>query len=138
MSLDGVILQFGGSLVAILALSGIAYWMRLGSAPKIQSEAQAKTIASEVVFGFVPSDIAIDTDGAGAVLADQAGRIMLLKPHGTHFAGRILLSSASANFSNGELVVSTGEPRFGAVSLTLPDGETWAKRIEGLRIADHA
>jgi hypothetical protein len=138
MSIDGAILQFGGSLVAILALAGIAYWMRLGSAPKIQTNEQARAIANEVVFGFKPIELAIDTNGAGAILADQDGRIMVLKPHGTHFAGRILSDGASAKVSDGELTVTADERRFGAVSLKLPNAEAWAKRIEGVRVANHA
>ena len=138
MSIDAMILQFGGSLVAILALAGIAYWMKLGGSPRIADEQDAIRLANEVAYGFEPLEIDLDTDGAGAVLLGKDGRIMVIKPHGSLFAGRILSNNASAHYSDGELVVLTGEQRFGAVSLKLPNGEAWAKRIQRVRVASHA
>ena len=138
MSLEGVILQFGGSLVAILMLAGLAYWLGLGGKPSIASAEHARGLANEVTYGFEAIDCAIDTKGKGALLLDGRQRIMILKPHGSHFAGRILDSSANAHLKGGQILIDPGERRFGNVTLELTDGRLWMKRIQALRSAINA
>jgi hypothetical protein len=125
--------QTAGSLVAILALAGLAWWLRLGGAPRLDSDAAVCRAAGEVEDGFTPVETACDAEGAAALARNAAGRIMVIKRHGNRFAGRVLGPGAAARLDDqpGEynLVVDAGEARFGKVFLTLPQPETWAAAI---------
>lgn len=125
--------QTAGSLVAILALAGLAWWLKLGGSPRLDSEEAVRRAAGEVEDGFTPVITSHDAEGASALARDAQGRIMVIKRHGNRFAGRVLgpRAAASLHSNPGEfnLVVDPGEPRFGAVFLTLPDAEAWAEAI---------
>jgi hypothetical protein len=138
MSLDGVILQFVGSLVAILFLAGLAYWLGLGGKPSIASSEHARGLATEVTYGFDAVNCTVDAKGKGALLVDGRGRIMILKPHGSHFAGRILNASSDAYLEGDQILVDPGERRFGNVTLELSDGGLWMERIKALRNTSNA
>jgi len=105
---DGLI-QFLGSLAAIVALVLIARWLRLGGTARIANEAEARELADNAVCGFDPIEIDLDAAGAGALLQDSEGRIMLLAPHGMHFSARLLTSAATTDVDGEILVVRTGE-----------------------------
>lgn len=122
-----LLIQTAGSLVAILALAGLAWWLKLGGAPQFDSEDAVRRAAGEVEDGFDPVDIALDAEGALA--RDASGRIMLIKCHGNRFAGRILGRGSRARVSDGRLAVDPGEVRFGKVLLSIPDAEAWADAI---------
>jgi hypothetical protein len=124
-----LLLQTAGSLVAILALAGLAWWMRLGGHPVLDNEAAVRRAAGEVEDGFTPVTIAVAQDGLAALVSDTAGRIMVIKRHGNRFAGRVLGSGAAAWVAGGQLEVVPGDPRFGTVFLTIPDAEAWADAI---------
>jgi len=124
-----LLLQTAGSLSAILALAGLARWMRLGGAPRLDSDAAVRDAAGEVEDGFVPVAAASDAEGAAALARDAAGRIMVIKRHGNHFAGRILGPGAAAQVAGGRLEVAPGEARFGKVFLDIPDPQAWAAAI---------
>ena len=138
MNIDGAILQFGGSLIAILLLAGLAYWLGLGGKPKIISAEHATRLAGEVVFGFDASECSIDSEGASALLSDRTGRIMVLKRHGSQFAGRILNSNSNADAKGDQLEVESGERRYGSVSMLIPNAQDWAKRVKALRNTNNA
>lgn len=138
MNLSGEMLQFLGSLAAILMLAGLARALRLGNQPTIADEAAARTAAGEAVYGFVPEACAIDSDGKGAVLEDRSGRLLLLKPHGSKFAGRLLGPQTSADVVGVRLTVHTGERRYGDVTLGIADAAHWARRIDALKETAHA
>jgi hypothetical protein len=138
MDIHAQIWVFGGSLAAILLLVGFAAWLKLGGSPVIASEEDARRLADEVRDGFLPERIAIDAQGAAALLDDGAGRIMLIKRHGNRFAGRILPSSAHATLEDTALVVFSGEARFGKVALAVPEAGVWAEAINGLRVTGNA
>lgn len=131
-------LQFLGSLAAILLLAGLARAFRLGREPRIADEAEARIAAGEAVYGFVPEACAIDSDGKGAIMADGSGRLLLLKPHGSKFAGRLLGPLTSADVDGERLTVHTGERRYGDVSLAIADTAHWARRIDALKEMAHA
>lgn len=123
--------QFLGSLLAIAALVAIAWWLRLGGAPRISGEAEARELADSAVCGFEPAEIALDADGRGALLRDATGRIMLLAPHGIHFAARILGQETTARLDGGRLTVSAGERRLRPVTLDIgTQASAWCKHIE--------
>ena len=126
------LLQFLGSLGAILAVAGLVRWMGLGGRPKLADPSQAREAANEAVDGYVPEEIAIDAQGQGAIMQDSAGRILILKPHGNKFAGRLLNQDAAADVAGDVLTVISGERRYGSVKLSLDQPMAWAGRINAL------
>lgn len=133
MDVPPALLQFLGSLVAILALGGLAYWLKLGPAPRLTDEAAARRAAEEAVSGYEPVAIGIDREGRGAVMRDAAGQILLLRAHGVHFAGRILTPEARAYRSDTALVIDTAEKRYGSARLVLDDPAAWVLAIEAIQ-----
>src|SRR3546814_15347316 len=90
MILSGEMLQFLGSLAAILLLAGFARAFGLGENPGISNPEQARIAAGEAVYGFVPEACAIDSGGEGAILEDASGRLLPLNRPGSKYAGRLL------------------------------------------------
>jgi hypothetical protein len=131
-----LLLQSAGSLAAILALVGLARWLKLGGTPRLDSEEAVRRAANEVEDGFTPAAATYDAEGASALARNAAGRIMVIKRHGNRFAGRVLGPRATAALvdSPGEfnLVIDPGEARFGSVFLTITDAEAWADAINKL------
>lgn len=133
MEIPSALLQFLGSLAAILVLAGLAWKLGLGPGTTIAGEDEARLAAEEAFRGYEPREIAIARDGKGAIMRDAKGAILVLKPHGTHLAGRILgpRSSARVECDGGEpcLIVASGEKRFGTVWLAIDDAALWSDRI---------
>ena len=127
-----LLIQTAGSLVAILALAGLAWGLKLGGTPRLASDDDVRRAAGEVEDGFGPVAIACDKDGVAAVARDEQGRIIVIKRHGNRFAGRVLGPDAAAWVAGGQLEVDPGEARFGTVFLTIPDAEAWADAINAL------
>ena len=134
MDTPPALLQFLGSLVAILLLAGLAYALRLGPAQCLADNQAARKAADEAVSGFDPVEIALDFDGTGALMRDAGGRILLLRQHGSHFAGRVLTSDAAVRRDGDALIVDTAEKQYGAVRLTIPDPSAWMQAIEAIRV----
>lgn len=130
--MDGQLTQFLGSLAAILALAGIAWWLKLGPERRLESEDEARRAAQEAVDGFDPVHVALDRGGRGALLVDHGGRVLLLRAHGTHFAGRILTPSARAQLVDRTIEVDPADRRFGSVRLDIADAPAWVRRIEAI------
>ena len=128
------ILQFAGSLVAILLLAWLAKAMRLGPARPLTNRSEIVAAAHEAQDGFLASRIACDSNGKAALAQDRDGRIMLLKSHGSHVAARMLDHRASAVADAALLKVDSGEKRFGVIALSLSEEEAhaWAEAIAGL------
>ena len=118
---------------AFFALAGVAVWLKLGPAPRLADETEARIAAEEAVSGFEPVAIGLDRDGRGALLRDAAGRVLLLRPHGVHFAGRILSGAASVRRDGDMLVIDTAERRYGAARLALDDASAWVEAIEAVK-----
>lgn len=138
MNLPPELLQFLGSLIAILALAGLARWLKLGAPPKLTSASDAQNAAGEVRDGYTPKEIAIDANGNSAVMLDEIGQIMVLKRHGNKFAGRILDPIASAAINERNLTIHSGEQRYGQVTLELEDPQIWADRINKIGLPKDA
>ncbi len=132
MDLQQQLPQFLGSLAAILVLAAIAWGLKLGPERRLESEDDARRVANEAVDGFEAVQLALDREGRGALLSDRAGRILLLRQHGTHFAGRILGPSATVRREGDALVVDTAERRYGAARLEIDDAPAWVQRIEAI------
>lgn len=127
----GLLVQTTGSLVAILALAGLAWWLKLGGTPQFDSKEAVRRAAGEVEDGFDPVDIALNAEAALA--RDGTGRIMVIKRHGNRFAGRVLGPGARTYVWHDPgvamLMVDPGEARFGKVFLALPEAQAWADAI---------
>ena len=130
MKISPILLQFIGSLLAISLLAGIARLLKLGPAPKLASEQDAREIADQVHAGFKPVDISIDQEGNGALLRSASGQIMLVRPHGSHFAGRILPRNARLNVSEDTLIIDSAEKPFGTAQLQIRQPEQWVEAWE--------
>ncbi|HSJ78103.1 MAG TPA: hypothetical protein VK913_05150 [Erythrobacter sp.] len=131
-----LLMQTAGSLAAILALAGLAWWLRLGPAPPLSNKDDVRRIAAEIEDSFAPTAIACDDKGAGALARDAQGRVMLIRPHGNRFVGRLLTARACATLENHtdelNIIVDCGEARFGKVLLTIPEPDAWAAAINAL------
>ena len=133
MTLPPALLQFVGSLAAILVLAAIAWRLKLGPEPRLDDENAARRAADEAVSGFEPVAIGLDSEGRGALLRDAGGRILLLRPHGSHFAGRLLSDRADARIEDGVLFIDTAEKRYGSARLDLADASAWMKTIKAIK-----
>lgn len=129
------LIQFGVSLVAIIALAIFARWLGLGGDVRIRDEAHARTLAQETAIDFEPVAIGLDKAGIGAILKDDAGRQMLLRRHGAHFVGRMLDTSVEAKLDQNFLTLGTGERFFSQITLNL--GERAQQWAAGLRYLPH-
>jgi hypothetical protein len=129
----GEAIQFGGSLLAILALAWTAHKLGLGGDRRIRDESELRELAEEALCGFDPVDIALDRAGLAALARDADGRIMLLRRHGAHFASRMLDGHANARLDRHFLVVGTNDRRFGEVTLDLGEqASAWAASLRRL------
>lgn len=131
----GFAAQIAGSLIAILALAWIAHRLGLGGDARVRSEDEVRVLADEAIHGFEPVDIALDRAGMGALCRDGAGRVLLLRRHGSHWASRLLDSHAHTRLDQGFLTLATADRRFGSVTFDLGDkAPIWAaslRRITG-------
>lgn len=132
MEIPPLLLQFGGSLIAIFALYALARALKLGGKPKLDGEESVRFAAGQVEDGFVTERIAIARQGAAALASDPQGRIMLIKRHGNQFAGRILDSEAQVQEEVDAIIVDCGDARFGKVRLSLENPSVWVDAINRL------
>lgn len=129
----GKIIQFGGSLLAILALAWIALKLGLGGDTCIRDADHLRALADEALHGFEPVELGIDKAGLGGIARDAEGRIMILRRHGSHFASRLLDGHAHVRLDRHFLVVGTSDRRFGEVTLDLGDAAAaWAASLRRL------
>lgn len=127
--MPGQLIQFAGSLLAILLLAWLARALRLGTTPVLHDDDEVRRHANQAVDGFDPVEIARDRDGHGAILRNASGILLLLKQHGAHFAGRIITPVMAASAQDDTLIVQTGERRFGDVALRVDNAPYWADAI---------
>jgi hypothetical protein len=136
MAIPPLVLQTAGSLTAILALAGLAWWLKLGGEPLLDSDEAVRRAAREVEDGFDP--VATAPAGQAALARDSHGRVMVIRRHGNRFAGRVLGPAARARLDGDRLVIDPGEPRFGTVSLDLADAQAWADAINRVSVTGNA
>ena len=108
-------LDLGGSLLAILALAGVARMLRLGES-RIASAAKAREMAENMLAGFEAHAAIVGTDGNAALVAGN-GAIAVLKRHGAKVAARRLLTPLHLTTAVEGVTVETGERLFGRVLL---------------------
>lgn len=138
MALPPLLIQTGGSLIAILALAGLAWWLKLGGAPVLDDEAAVRRAAGEVSDGFEVAQFAISQDRTAAVVQDFSGQVMVIRRHGNRFVGRILATNAIARASETTLEIDCHERTFGVVRLKLGDACAWAETINRVGKAAYA
>lgn len=131
------LLKLAGSLAAIFLIFIVASKLRLGGDIRLRSVDQARALAEHALCGFDAVDVAIDRAGIGALLRDSAGRILLLRRHGAHFAGRLLGNHTGSRLDRNLLTIASGERRFGSVTLDLGDqAQVWASNLRRLGALD--
>lgn len=131
--MTGQVIIFAGSLAGVTLLVLAVWWLGLGPAPVIPDEASARLLAEDAICGFAACDVALDAAGHGALVSNGDGRIILLAPHGAHFAARLLDPASRAKRSGNTLSITTGEARFAPTSLDLgPAAAAWEQRLAAL------
>lgn len=125
--------KFGASLAAIMLVAWLVAKLGLGGDVRLRSEGEARDLAGDALCGFVPVDVSLDRAGIGALLRDSAGRVMLLRRHGAHFAARLLDSHANVRLDRNFLMIGTEDARFGTVTLDLGENaQLWASSLRRL------
>lgn len=81
----GEFIQFAASGVAVALLVAVVHLAGFSRPARLLDEREARELASLAPGGFVAKRIALDKNGIGAIMADTAGRLMLLRAHGGHF-----------------------------------------------------
>lgn len=126
-------IQVGASFIAILLLWQLSRLLDLGGDQRIRDEDHARQLVDEAICGFDPVDLTVDRAGYGAVARDAAGRVLLLRRHGSHFAARLLDSHAGVRLDRQFLVIATTDPHFAKVSLDLgARAQEWASSFRRL------
>lgn len=110
-------LLLGGSLVAILALSGLAWLLKLGRVERIASPEEAADAADQSLTGFDTIGAVVGADGSGALAVTDDGRVAVMKRHGARIAVREVTWHDVRSTPAG-IVVETRERRFGTVAIT--------------------
>lgn len=105
----------GGSLVAVLALAGVAAWLKLGGDPL--DENAAAEAAGDMLPGFVPEAVLIGIDGAAGLVRGRGGRVALVKRHGAQPAVRELARPVGLGMASDGVVVRSDDRMFGDVIL---------------------
>lgn len=133
MHLLFLVIQLAISLALIMGVTLLAARLGLGADVRLKDENEARALARAALCGFEPVELAMDRAGIGALLRDQAGRVMLLRRHGAQFAARMLDSHAFARLDRNFLTIGTGERHFTGVTLDLGDkAQIWAASLRRL------
>jgi hypothetical protein len=128
--------QLGGSLVAILLLAGIAWWLRLGRDAKIASPGEAADAADHALPGFRTAGAVVGADGMAALAVDTgATRLAVMKRHGARIAVREVSWDAVRSTPAG-IIVETGERRFGRVPVKGVDALDMRRLAKGRTVGD--
>ncbi len=122
--------QLGGSVVAVLFVVWLVKRMGLGADPRIADDAHAIRLAEEAEAGFRGIEVARDRAGFAAIVRNAAGRQMLVRAHGNHFAARPIDAAVEGRLDKDFLTLTMPERTFGAVTLHLgKDAGMWASRM---------
>jgi hypothetical protein len=107
-------LVFAASLAAVLALGGIAAWLKLGrTGISFTAPEEAMRAAEEAVTGFHALSAALGRDGRAALVFGEGMRIVVLKAHGARSAAREIVWRDVRATDEGMLVAT--KDRFGTV-----------------------
>ena len=124
------LIQLAGSLVAVLFVAWLVKRMGLGADPRIADAAHAIRLADEAETGFGGIEVARDRAGFAAIVRNAAGRMMLVRAHGNHFAARPVDADVMGRLDKEFLTLTMPEKTFGAVTLKLgKEAGMWASRM---------
>lgn len=112
------------SLVAILALIGLAYLLGFNRRGTLAGPDHAVLLAQSLPGGFLPSSIILARDGGGALLRDQLGRLAVIAAVGAHFLIRPFEPGWLVRRSDGGALTIKGRDFSAELDLG-GDGEAW-------------
>lgn len=110
--------QLAASVVGVLAIAALVYWLGLGNA-KLADSDQARRLAEDMISGFRASDVILSDDREAALLIGADKSTVLLKRHGAKFAARKIDGPVKYTRDQGDFLLESGERSFGAVRLSL-------------------
>lgn len=124
--------QLGASVAAVLFVVWLVKKMGLGADPRIADDAHAIRLAEEAEAGFHGIEVARDRAGFAAIVRNAAGRQMLVRAHGNHFAARLVDGRTTGRLNHDFLTLIPDDPRFGSVTLKLGQAAgSWAAHLRG-------
>ncbi|WP_448659473.1 hypothetical protein ACPVPU_03170 [Sphingomonas sp. CJ99] len=110
-------LLLAGSLVAVLALAGIARALGLGRIAPLTA-AEAGRIAGERVIGFRPGTVVLATDGNAALVMDRNGDgAVAVRRHGVGVLVATLSGPLALDRLEQGISLDSGDPRIGTLLL---------------------
>jgi hypothetical protein len=107
----GEVLQFGASLLAVLALVAFTWLLGFRQPARLSSADEARDLLRLAPGGFEPVDIALAADGAAAVARDAHGRLCALVPHGSRFVARPVLPGHATRRDRNTLILRLEDRR---------------------------
>ena len=123
------------SLIFVFALYLFARALRLGGDVRIADAAHAARLAESAVIGFHAQDITLDRARIGALVRDEAGRVLLIRRHGARFVASELTSHAGIRLDRHTLTLETGDRQFGTLTLDLgAEAQIWAASLRRLDV----
>lgn len=117
-----MLLQFAGSVAAIVVLAGMAWALGLGGGG-IADEAEAMRIAEDALTGFDAVSARVAADGRAALVTGADGSFAVVKLHGAQPAVR-RVTAAQVREESAAVVVDTGERLFGRVTIAQSSSRT--------------
>jgi len=92
--MSAAIIQFAASFAAVALLVWVVHLAGFSRPARLADESEARELASLTHGGFAAARVALDRNGKGAIAADAAGRLLLLRPHGGQFVPELLPRTA--------------------------------------------
>lgn len=102
-------------MAAILAVSGLVAWLKLGEVT-LDGPDDACRWADELIPGFTAKDAIVSSDAASALVVGQDQRLVLLKRHGAQFVGRLITRPLQIEQQEDVWHINSGERLFGRVA----------------------
>lgn len=131
--MDPALLLLAGAVVAIPALGWLARHLGLGSDERLRDPDEARALACAADCTFAPTRVALDRAGLGALLADEHGRVMLVRRHGARFVARLLASHEGIQLERTFLRFALPETGVPPITLDLgDDAQHWAASLRRL------
>lgn len=128
-----------GSLIAVLALAGIARLLGLGGAQPLRTGEDAVALAEALVSGFVGDTGVVAANGALALAANARGELVVIEPMGARHRARRVADAqvVTSNDSPDGTVLTLALSPQEMFRITIADGET-ARRIAALLTGETA
>ncbi len=130
-----LLIKLAGSLIAVLALAGLAKWLGLGGDPRIKNEHDAIRIAGEGVPGFEGVAAAVDLGGYSALVKDATNRHVVVSRTGNHWVARMICPPVEGRLDQRLLTIDLREPALPTVTLNLGEiAQYWASGLRHIPV----